>query len=125
MIGSQFSSQFSGDLVDAPDSVQNIKISYARRAKRVDIEKLKTSIWTELCTDQDEDKEERIVKDNVAEINMFSNILSTLPKSVPHSQMADLSVPLCFICLLDLANKKGLQIDQMDHDLKISKYEKC
>lgn len=38
--------------------------------------------------------------------------------------MSDLSVPLCFICLLDLANKKGLQIDQMDEDLRITKYQK-
>ena len=118
------SSQFS-ELIDAPDSVKNIKISYARRAKRVDIEKLKTSIWTELCTDDtSSSSEERNIKEDVYETKIFSQVLTTLPKSVHSSQMSDLSVPLCFICLLDLANKKGLQIDQMNEDLRITKYQK-
>lgn len=118
-------------LVDEPEKVRNIKISYARRAKRVDIEKLKNSIWTELCVSNNSQSEnqspnippERIIEDDVSD-KTFTQVLQSLPNSVPQSQMTDLSVPLCFICLLDLANKKGLQIDQLDNDLSIKKYKK-
>ena len=87
---SQYSSQLANSLVDAPELVQNIKISYARRAKRVDIEKLKNSIWNELCVEGPSDDPEnrpanapRVILDDVPlKPRAFSDMLTTLPQSV-------------------------------------------
>ena|SRR3990167_4223681 len=118
-------SQVCEALIDEPEKVKLIKITHAKRAKRVDIEKLRGCIWKELCTPSTEKRNKSrpsVVPEDISEPKLFSNILSQLPEVVPQPHLVDLSVPLCFICLLDLANKKGLQIDQKGSDLAVSKY---
>jgi len=113
------------DLIDAPEAVREIRINYSKRAKNVDVEKLRNNIWTQLCADSQENQTPNApkpVSNDISETKLFSEVLASLPEVVPAAQIPDLSVPLCFICLLDLANKKGLQIDQKPGDLSISKY---
>lgn len=50
-------------------------------------------------------------------------MLKDLSNSIPNNQRSEVSVPLCFICLLDLANKNQLQIDQSTNDLIVSSYK--
>jgi condensin complex subunit 2 len=48
--------------------------------------------------------------DNVPELR-FTNMISDLRKVYPEQQMRDISTSYCFICLLHLANEKGLVLD--------------
>jgi condensin complex subunit 2 len=49
--------------------------------------------------------------------------MKTLPSVYPKQQMDDISTSYCFICLLHLANEKGLVIDNQENfeDLTIRK----
>lgn len=118
---------FTEDLIDEPEKVQHVPITFAKRAKKVDVEKLKGCIWKQLClpSDGSEVAPDAAPAEKIAgeEPVSFTNILEDLPQVVPAKQLPDVSVPMCFICLLDLANKKGLEIDQAgESDLRISNY---
>ncbi len=41
----------------------------------------------------------------------FTSIMNNLQQVYPAQAMADISTSYCFICLLHLANEKGLKID--------------
>ena len=112
------------DLIDAPRQVDKITISYAKRANRIDIELLKNSIWSGVAESAKLSNEAKTVAKVVNPKN-FTSILQSLPKSLPKNQLEDLSVPLCFICLLELANKKGLQIEAKGKELVINDYQFC
>ena len=53
----------------------------------------------------------------------FTDIVNGLQNVYPKQQMADISTSYCFICLLHLANEKGLVIENQDgfQDLSISR----
>lgn len=40
----------------------------------------------------------------------FQDVIACLPENGPAGRLSDLSVHLCFICLLHLANEHGLKI---------------
>jgi len=90
------------ELVDAPRKVEKIRVNYVKSAKVVDVKALKETIWSQLKEDQ------KTTKEPVP----FSNILESLPQNIPSEAMENINVPFCFICLLHLANEKGLSIDQ-------------
>lgn len=107
----------SQSLIAEPDKVTLTHINYAKKATNIDIEKLRASIWKELEARGD------IVEEKISNPVSFNTMLNELPNSVPQHLLTGVSVPLCFICLLDLANKKQLQIDQTVQDLQISSYQ--
>ncbi|GAA5879151.1 hypothetical protein JCM3774_002095 [Rhodotorula dairenensis] len=98
-------------------------VSYAKRAKRVDIKKLKDSVWRELeevvlpvkhypdspvydpqapapdTADAPRHKSEALVP-----------VVSGLRKLYPKDKMEEISTSFMFICLLHLANEKGLRL---------------
>lgn len=118
---SQPTTIYSQNLINEPDKVAKLNINYAKRSIDVDIEKLKTNIWNKICeageagTGQNSNKLKKPVS--------FDHVLSKLPQVVPPQQLPDISVPLCFICLLDLANKKQLNIKETtEEDLEVSSY---
>ncbi len=41
----------------------------------------------------------------------FTSVMNKLQQVYPQQAMADISTSYCFICLLHLANEKGLSID--------------
>jgi condensin complex subunit 2 len=108
------------------------EVNYAKRAKRVDVKKLKDSIWKEL-------EEVTIAVKEVSLLSPPSNprrliwmlqfpsaaayareedsksealvpVISGLRKLYPKDKMEEISTSFCFICLLHLANEKGLRI---------------
>lgn len=75
---------------------------YSKKAKRVDVQKLKENIWTKMETD--------IGKNNIS----FSNIVSSLDEVYHSEARKDVSVPFCFICLLHLANENNFEISSTE-----------
>ncbi|KAG1750052.1 condensin complex subunit 2/barren [Suillus occidentalis] len=94
-------------------------VNYAKRAKRVDVRKLKENIWKGLDIKvgkpkEDEDDDDMDVDDasltNPEEHRVFSSVISGLQKSYPKDKMEEISTSFCFICLLHLANERGLKL---------------
>lgn len=123
----QFDFSLNGyDLIEAdPDrKVERIQVEYAVTAKKVNVRKLKLKLWDRIDADIVAVEKENVARNsNVAEedaedIEMDSDIppkeskavtfqdsLSSLPPNISSS----ISVQMCFICLLHLANEKELQ----------------
>ncbi|GBE86468.1 Condensin complex subunit 2 [Sparassis crispa] len=98
-------------------------VNYAKRAKRVDVRKLKENIWKGLDivvpegkgADEDEDAMDidgdgRAATDP-AEPRVFTSVISGLQKAYPKEKMEEISTSFCFICLLHLANERGLKLE--------------
>ncbi|KAL4063168.1 condensin complex subunit 2/barren [Scleroderma citrinum] len=134
--GAAFDDMFEGDGV-APDDAgeqdllattqgmsRRVKpefVNYARRAKRVDVRKLKENIWKGLDIkvpkkedDDDDDNDEMDIDDqqltDPSEAREFSTVISGLQRSYPKDKMEEISTSFCFICLLHLANEQGLKL---------------
>ncbi|KAJ7623469.1 condensin complex subunit 2/barren [Roridomyces roridus] len=96
-------------------------VNYAKRAKRVDVRKLKDNIWKGLDivvspTPQEEEDGMDVETDqppptDPSEGRVFSSVISGLEKSYPRDKMAEISTSFCFICLLHLANEQGLKLE--------------
>jgi condensin complex subunit 2 len=112
-------------------------VNYAKKAKRVDVRKLKENIWRELAIvvkdsddasldDEEEEKGsdgpstpkvddvdmalESVAKRDPTDPRTFDNVLSGLRKLYSKDRMDEISTSFCFICLLHLANEEGLRI---------------
>lgn len=49
-----------------------------------------------------------------AEPRVFDSVVSNLRKTYPKDKMQDISTSFCFICLLHLANERGLKLEVGD-----------
>ncbi|XP_076436005.1 LOW QUALITY PROTEIN: condensin complex subunit 2-like [Babylonia areolata] len=116
----------TGDkLLSQPYKVAKIDISYAKTAKRVDVRKLKTAMWSLLTSSSTaadlpppQGKEEE--EDKMCGEWSFQTLLESLPSQVSAGMAKNLSVPIAFVCLLHLANEKTLKIfDKEMSDLSI------
>lgn len=92
-------------------------VNYARRAKRVDVRKLKENIWKGLdikVAQKNVDEDEMNIDDpqltDPSEARDFSSVISGLQRSYPKDKMEEISTSFCFICLLHLANEQGLKL---------------
>lgn len=117
---------FAQQMVNAPRFINAQQLNYARVAKRVDIAKLKATLWQEFLestnavTKKSPAKKVNKNDENSSEnANTFSHLISNLAKSYPNEALAEVSVPYCFICLLHLANENNLEIKPVDQDLLI------
>lgn len=127
-------------------------VNYARVAKKVDIRKLKEEMWKGMDIEK-LDSVSRFTLQHVESerANMstqlpppplpeegsseppppsennptlkFTEVINDLQKVYPKSVMDDISTSYCFICVLHLANEKGLVIENTEHltDLSIRK----
>lgn len=104
-------------------------VNYAKKAKRVDVKKLKENIWKELgilsstedpeslaaqAQAADEDGDESMasaVAEAQSTAKTFDSVLSGLQNAYPKDRMEEISTSFCFICLLHLANEEGLAIN--------------
>ncbi|TFK25577.1 barren [Coprinopsis marcescibilis] len=95
-------------------------VNYAKRAKRVDVRKLKENIWKGLDIviskprKDEEDSDEEMVRrapTDPNEARQFSQVMSGLTKSYPKDKLEEISTSFCFICLLHLANEQGLRLE--------------
>ncbi|KAK3905856.1 condensin complex component cnd2-like protein [Staphylotrichum tortipilum] len=107
-------------------------VQYARVAKKVDVRRLKEEIWkgmgfeeladptqpntTRLLTPTSPEKPTTSATDKeTADPTLkFTSVVSDLQRVYPRQAMADISTSFCFICLLHLANEKGLVIDKTE-----------
>ncbi|KIL65564.1 hypothetical protein M378DRAFT_10689 [Amanita muscaria Koide BX008] len=95
-------------------------VNYAKRAKRVDVRKLKENIWKGLDItitppqrdrEDDMDVDDEPSADQTEEGRVFGQVIDGLQKSYPRDKMAEISTSFCFICLLHLANEQGLKLE--------------
>ncbi|OMJ25549.1 Condensin complex subunit 2 [Smittium culicis] len=120
--------------------IKPLYLSYAKVSKKVDVKKLKDNIWKKLSStpvtsessntksaadsemeienkcDSVEGEESvdlpEMIKDKSEENEQsFSQVVSGLKSMYPAERLKDISVSFCFICLLHLANEKGLEIE--------------
>ncbi|KAL6716293.1 hypothetical protein ACLMJK_005859 [Lecanora helva] len=105
---------FGTQLVTQGRRVRPEYVQYARVAKKVDVRKLKEEMWrgigfhdtvspeTPIPVVPPEKSEELPLK--------FTSVMNNLQQVYPKQAMADISTSYCFICLLHLANEKGLTL---------------
>ncbi|OLY84290.1 Condensin complex subunit 2 [Smittium mucronatum] len=121
--------------------IKPLYLSYAKVSKKVDVRKLKDNIWKKLSTlpvpgdsTSDIPTADPILENGADESAMqnepdglnsfetsvaklgeneqsFSQVVSGLKTMYPPERLKDISVSFCFICLLHLANEKGLEIE--------------
>ncbi|KDQ19090.1 hypothetical protein BOTBODRAFT_28583 [Botryobasidium botryosum FD-172 SS1] len=97
-------------------------VNYAKKAKRVDVKKLKENIWkgldivvadpeAEAEVEEDEERAQNRQLTDPQEAREFNSVIQTLRSSYPKDKMEEISTSFCFICLLHLANERGLKIE--------------
>jgi condensin complex subunit 2 len=84
----------------------HLQMRYAKRAKHVDVLDLKAGVWRELQRSASERVDPAT---NAAAPVSFQDVVSGL-RSGDGGDVSDLSVHLCFICLLHLANEESLVV---------------
>lgn len=95
-------------MVAQPRKVQKIQVDYNKTSKQVDVHVLKKTLWGSM---QDFWRASEMEHDEKPETIMsFKGLLSSLPPDCPAAAPEDISVHLCFICLLHLANEHCLSI---------------
>ncbi|KZT09955.1 barren [Laetiporus sulphureus 93-53] len=104
-------------------------VNHAKRAKRVDVRKLKDNIWKGLDIIVPEPKEQDVEDDAMdtddqtptdpQEARQFTAVISGLQKTYPREKMEEISTSFCFICLLHLANERGLKLETDKEDEEI------
>ncbi|XP_053573799.1 condensin complex subunit 2 isoform X2 [Bombina bombina] len=109
------------NLVAEPHKVNKIEIQYAKTAKKMDMKRLKTTMWSLLTNTKlgSTDTVEEVSKDEpetavVTDESVFSNVTKDLQKRLPPIMAQNLSVPLAFACLLHLANEKNLKLQGVE-----------
>ena len=114
------------DLVAQPTRVEKIEIGYAKVAKQVDISALKRSLW-ELLSDEQEGGAGRAGAGAPETSVSFQAVVSRLPEKIPEQKLPDISIAYNFICLLHLANEKGLEITGQDDfaDMRVTQPAKA
>ena len=90
------------------DTLRRIRpeyVDHAKKAKQVDVKRLKDNIWKELhLSDEAAGNDE-------PHTTTFGNVITGLESIYPKQKMEDISTSFCFICLLHLANEEGLAIE--------------
>ncbi len=123
--------------------VEKVRVSHATIAKKVDVKRLKTDLWTELevrtaiasnsrassdvaQNDRDdcvgeEDAEQEAEVETTMELNRddgkIVSFKDTVDKLGRTETQDDVSLAFYFICVLHLANEKGLKLENGDFGL--------
>ena len=90
----------SDDEILRSDALRRVRpeyVEHAKRAKQIDVKRLKDNIWQNMDVAP-------------AEPTPFGNVLSTLHTVYPKQKLEEISTSFCFICLLHLANEEGLAL---------------
>ncbi|XP_077378416.1 condensin complex subunit 2 [Festucalex cinctus] len=103
------------DLVPEPHRVNKIEINYAKTAKKMDMKRLKSSMWTLLTDSPENPKKVEVTEEpEVCGEKVFSQTAKELLQRLPNTMAQNLSVPLAFVALLHLANEKNLELVKVD-----------
>ncbi|KAL8807483.1 MAG: hypothetical protein Q9182_000648 [Xanthomendoza sp. 2 TL-2023] len=105
---------FGTQLVTQSRRLRPEYVQYARVAKKVDVRRLKEAMWRGIGFDKDAVAQTSLVREPSAraesETLKFTSVMNELQQVYPKQAMADISTSYCFICLLHLANEKGLTL---------------
>ncbi|XP_067396351.1 condensin complex subunit 2 [Emydura macquarii macquarii] len=119
-LGVDITTYGESNLVAEPQKVNKIEIHYAKTAKKMDMKRLKRTMWDLLTDGQKEQLKQKEVAEKepdsarVAGRKVFSGITKDLLQRLPSVMAQNLSVPLAFACLLHLANEKNLQLEGVE-----------
>lgn len=94
------------DMVDKPTTVGSTDIGYSRNSKFVDVKLVKKHLWD--CISEDLAAAKSANK-ALMEVS-FQNLVTRCCSRLPRSEMENLSVQVCFICVLHLCNEKGCEL---------------
>ncbi|KAG2371585.1 Condensin complex subunit 2 Chromosome-associated protein [Vigna angularis] len=95
----------SSTLISLPRQINKIEVQYDKISKQVNVQALKITLWDHIqeCI--------QLPFQGHREKVSFRHILTNFPsKCNAAATISDISPHLCFICLLHLANEKGLSI---------------
>ncbi|KAI1331594.1 condensin complex subunit 2/barren [Xylariaceae sp. FL0255] len=122
---------FGTQLVTSTRRLRPDYVQYARVAKKVDVRRLKEELWKgmgfpESKEDSNSDRsrlptpptEEEAPEEKEASLK-FTKVMNDLQTVYPKQAMEDISTSFCFICLLHLANEKGLVIEKTPELLEL------
>lgn len=116
---------FGSQLVTQSRRTRPEYVQYARVAKKVDVHKLKMNIWGGLGFEAPQPPNPQAQEPppprsliNPEEPRMFTQVIKDLRGVYPEKTMSDISTSYCFICLLHLANERGLKIDEVDDSMR-------
>ncbi|KAF1914826.1 condensin complex subunit 2/barren [Ampelomyces quisqualis] len=96
-------------------------VQYARVAKKIDVKRLKEELWKGIGLEQitappppnatPDDPAAKAVDGSLT----FTDVVNTLQTVYKEKALADISTSYCFICVLHLANEKGLTIENHEN----------
>ncbi|KAI9833107.1 MAG: hypothetical protein M1826_000474 [Phylliscum demangeonii] len=114
---------YGTQLVTQTRRVRPEYVQYARVAKKVDVRRLKEEMWKGMGMGlgmSSPEPEARLTPESLPPPSSlpqtddsswkFTDVINGLQTVYPEQAMADISTSYCFICLLHLANEKGLEI---------------
>ncbi|KAH7073137.1 condensin complex subunit 2/barren [Paraphoma chrysanthemicola] len=111
---------FGAQLVTQSRRFRPEYVQYARVAKKVDVKRLKDELWRGIGFEDitapptqaaAEDPATKAVDGSLT----FTDVVNNLQTVYPKQAMNDISTSYCFICLLHLANEKGLVINNQEN----------
>ncbi|XP_052114751.1 condensin complex subunit 2 isoform X1 [Arachis duranensis] len=95
----------SDTLVSQPRQVNKIEVQYDKTSKQVNVQELKITLWNHV------QESANLSFEGKKETVSFRSVLANFPTDCnAAATISDISPHLCFICLLHLANEKGLSI---------------
>ncbi|KAK7431067.1 hypothetical protein QQZ08_002348 [Neonectria magnoliae] len=103
---------FGTTLVTQTRRVRPEYVQYARVAKKVDVRRLRDEMWKGIDFEKLEKPAGPPQPGGKEEPLKFTEVMNNLQSVYPKPIMDDISTSFCFICLLHLANEKGLIIDK-------------
>ena len=115
--------------LDGIRKVEKVRVSHATVAKKVDVKRLKNDLWAELEAstapvwkepNEEIDGEVTSAEENMddgADDERVVSFKNTVNKLGTTEAQADVSLPFYFICVLHLANEKGLKLENGEHGL--------
>ena len=125
--------EFVGAGFDAIRRIEKIQVGYATVAKKVDVKRLKQDLWIEIdsriddgnneqSTDMGKMSSEGTPLQTPSKSNLHLSFYDTVQDMEHNKKQADVSLPFYFICMLHLANEKGLRLESQGlNDFLISK----
>ena len=106
--------------LDGVRKVEKVSVGYATIAKKVDVKRLKRDLWTEVEShltksrteekDDDDNEEENFPTTPTAMSGPLS-FQNTVQIMEANKTQLDVTLPFYFICILHLANEKGLRLE--------------
>ncbi|KAI0482421.1 barren [Xylariaceae sp. FL0804] len=123
---------FGTQLVTSTRRLRPEYVQYARVAKKVDVRRLKEELWKGMgfpeTQEESGDRSRLPTPPTEAEPTpakaqeptlQFTSVMNDLKTVYPKTTMDDISTSFCFICLLHLANEKGLVIENTPELLEL------